>query len=70
MNHDMGQALASYAEARDKASPTRAAPCRLPGPGLDTRLTGHGGAVWGVAFSPDGRLLATVSMDGTAQLWN
>jgi WD40 repeat protein len=32
-------------------------------------LRGHGGAIQSVAFSGDGSLVATASMDGTARLW-
>lgn len=32
-------------------------------------LNGHRGIVWDVAFSPDGQLLASVSSDGTAKVW-
>ena len=33
-------------------------------------LEGHTGQVRGVAFSPDGKLLATVAGPGTARLWD
>jgi len=33
-------------------------------------LNGHTGIVWGIAFSPDGQMLASVSSDKTAKVWD
>ena len=39
-------------------------------PTLISTMTGQGGKVVGLAFSPDGSKLATASQDGTTWLWN
>src|SRR5262245_10962452 len=42
-----------------------AAPAQLPAP-----RKGHKDLVHGVAFSPDGRLIATASFDGDVKFWS
>jgi WD40 repeat protein len=63
--------MVTYSEDRTVTSEAEGALHRaMHAPIAQRTLSGHTGAVRDIAFSPDGKRLATASADGTAKVWD